>query len=154
MKFTTALISGVALGLALVLIALAALPLEGAIAAPAAAPTPISAPGSAGTPSYVTFWGSTALVTSTRSNPLELGAYNRLDLQYTIDQGTVNTATLYLQTSCDGQNWDSGVAFVSNNAADATGVVSLPNFCRYTAISSTLSNTNPLTVIVKAAAKQ
>lgn len=150
-KLSTALI----LGLTVLVLALIALPLQFAGASPAPAPTPISAPGAAGSPLNVTFINAQAMAASARSNPIELSAYNRLDLQYVIDQGSdVNTATLTMQTSCTGQNWDPGVAIVSNNAADASAVVSLPNFCRYTAISATLTNTNPVTITVKGVAKQ
>jgi hypothetical protein len=126
-------------------------------AAPNAAPTPIAAPGAAGTPTNVVFWDRTALTEDTQSPVFAGGAYNRLDLQYTIDQtatGTVNTTTLTFQTSCTGREWDTGVAIVTDNAADATGVIVLPNSCRYQSVNANVSNSTAVTVTVLGIAKQ
>lgn len=145
------LISVIALTLMLV-----SLPIQ---AAPAAVPTPIAAPGAAGTPQNIVFWTVQRLTADTQSNPLQLPAYNRLDLQYTIDQlanpatGEVNTVTVRFRTSCDGQNWDSGLAIVTANAADATAVNSFANFCRYQAIYADVTNTEPVTITVIGVAK-
>ena len=139
------------LGFMMLAAAMLSLPTQ---AAPAAAPTPISAPGAAGTPTNVVFWDRTALDADTQSPAFEGAAYNRLDLQYTIDQGTVNTTTLTFQTSCTGRDWDAGVAIVSNNVADASGVVVLPNSCRYQSINANVTNSNPVTITVLGIAKQ
>jgi len=75
------------------------------------------------------------------------------DVQYVIDQGTTNTATLTIQWSNDNTNWSDGPALVSNNVADADGMVQVANMGRYTRVASTLGNTNTITITVKAVAK-
>lgn len=127
-------------------------------AAPALAPTPIAAPGSPGTPANIVFFQTRVVTADTRSDPLQLAAYNRLDLQYVIDQtavsGEVNTTTLTFQTSCTGQNWDAGLAVVSANAADAQAVQVFANACRYQSIlADTTLTTIPVTITVLGVAK-
>jgi len=124
------------------------------LAAPPAAPTPIAAPGAAGTPANIVFFDRQAIAADTQAPALSLGAYNRLDIQYTIDQGTVNTTTLTFQTSCTGREWDAGVAIVSANAADATGVLVLPNSCRYQSVLADVASTDTITITVLGIAKQ
>ena len=76
-----------------------------------------------------------------------------LDIQWIIDQGTTNTATLKLQYSNDNSNWSDGPALVTNNVADADGMVQASNLGRYTRVYATLGNTNTITLTVKAVAK-
>ena len=65
----------------------------------------------------------------------------------------VNTTTLKIQYSNDGANWADGATIVSNNAADATDMVQLNNYGRYTRVYATLSGSDPVTITVLAVAK-
>lgn len=73
------------------------------------------------------------------------------EIWYTIDQGTVNTVTLYLDASPDGTMWKSGYAtIVSANVADATGYTSATIVGRYFRVRAAVGNSNPLTLTLKA----
>jgi hypothetical protein len=124
-------------------------------AAPLAAPTPITAPARAQVPAEVAnFWPvATALITDTRSNCIELTGAGALDLQYVIDEGTVNTATLKLIHSNDGVNFVDGVAIASAVAADANAMQQYNIYGVYTCVSIALSNTNPITISAIGVAK-
>lgn len=96
-----------------------------------------------------TVWSSQVLTASTRSNAFEIGNFDTADFQVTIDQGTsVNTATIRADRSIDGYNWGTGQTLVTNNAADATEVVTGTLVGRYNTIYATVTNTNPVTITV------
>lgn len=122
-------------------------------AAPAVAPTPLAE--TAGGPGYqnVVFWSADALTASAGSNAIQLPGYEVLDLQYVIDQGTVNTTTIKLQFSNDNTNWSDGINVVANNAADANAMAQFNNFGRYVRLYATVTNTNPVTITARAVAK-
>lgn len=76
---------------------------------------------------------------------------DRVDLQYTIDQSAVNTATAVLQFSNDGTNWVDGPTVISANVADGTVMQQYNVFGQYMRFKmSTLGTTDPLTVSVSA----
>lgn len=102
---------------------------------------------------YVPFWSASAKAASVGSSGYQLMTYELLDIQWIIDQGTTNTATLKLQYSNDNSNWSDGPALVTNNVADADGMVQASNLGRYTRVYATLGNTNTITLTVKAVAK-
>jgi hypothetical protein len=126
-----------------------------AAAAPLAAPTALSANASlASAPTYPVRFFTTAVITSdTRSTTFSLPTYNLVDLQYVIDQGTVNTTTLTLQYSNDGLNWVSGGNLVATNATDGTDLQQFSNFGRYTAVYADVTNSNAITITVIGLAK-
>ena len=115
-------------------------------------PTPASV-NSSSSALYVPFWSASAQAASTNSNSYQLMTYELMDVQWIIDQGTTNTATLTIQWSNDNSNWSDGPALVSSNVADADGMVQVANMGRYTRVASTLGNTNTITITVKAIAK-
>jgi hypothetical protein len=121
-------------------------------AAPEAAPTPVSA-DYAGGATNVVFWEAEAITADGGSDAKQLVNYESLDLSYTVDQGTVNTTTLKIQFSNDGTNWADGINIVAANAADATGMVQLNNFGRYTRVYADVANSNTVTWTVLAVAK-
>lgn len=115
-------------------------------------PTPISVQHPGSPYVNVVFVPTTAQAASTNGSGIQLPSYKALDIQFVIDQTDVNTATLTLQYSNDNSNWSDGPAIVSNNAADADGMVQTANMGRYSRIISTLANTNPVTITVTALA--
>lgn len=95
----------------------------------------------------VKFWADNKVITqSGASTAFVLADAEALDIQYVIDQGTVNTVTLKLQFSNDNANWTDGVNVVASNAADATNLLQFNNFGYYTRLYATVSNTSPLTL--------
>lgn len=125
------------------------------VAAPLAAPTPVTSGlvpnGPAKVP--VEFFVTEVITTDLASEAFQLANYSLLDVQYVIDQGTVNTATLKLQHSNDGSNWTDGTSLVTSNAADAAVLNQYYNFGRYTRVYGDVTNSNPVTVTVIGVAK-
>lgn len=123
-------------------------------AAPPAVPTPLANPISLTTgPLNVTFQSATAIAADTNTSGVQLPAYGQLALQYTIDQGTVNTTTITLQYSNDNTNWFNGLAVVSANAADTTDGIFLPLGWRYVRFNQDVANSNPITITMIGVAK-
>jgi hypothetical protein len=117
-------------------------------------PTPVAAQNAAGGHVFVTFHDGTAIAADTNSSAFQLYPYPVIDYQWVIDQGTTNTTTLTIQWSNDNTNWSDGPALVSNNASDADGMVQAANMGRYTRVSADVTNTNDITITVKAVAKK
>jgi hypothetical protein len=118
-----------------------------AVAAPAAIPTPLSVTPGNGAPQVAPFWRATAL-TASGAGAETVVAGEKVDLQWVIDQATVNTVTLKLQFSNDSTNWVDGATFVTNNAADAGDMQQHAVFGRYLRAYATVVNTNPVTITV------
>ena len=122
-------------------------------ASPLDAPTPVSSPSTrASSTSLAAFSRSSRLTASARSAVVDLSDYNLLDLQWVITMGTVNTTTLKLQYSNDGQNWADGVS-VATLASSTGGMNQFNNFGRYTAVYATLTNSSPITITLVGLAK-
>ena len=84
---------------------------------------------------------------------MDVGNFNRADIMWSIDVGTVNTTTYKLQFSNDATHWTDGVAVASAVAADVTNLAQFYVFGRYARVYATVSNTNPLTTTVIAVLK-
>lgn len=120
-------------------------------AAPPAAPTPLANFIVDGVqPAAFTLQAATALTTDTNTAAVDVLRLGAIYLQYVVDQGTVNTATLTIQYSNDNLNWFNGVPIVSANAADATDGVILPLGWRWVRVNQDLTNSNPLTITLLA----
>ena len=119
-------------------------------------PTPAGAQAGSGNTSWlaVDFASASAKAADGASSGFQLPGYDSLDVQYVIDQGTsTNTITINAQWSNDNSNWSDGPAIVSDNSADADGMVQIANMGRYTRMYYNVTNTNTVTVTVKAIAK-
>jgi len=122
-------------------------------AAPEAAPTPLSNPVHSEDAINVQ-WASAKVISSdTYLDAKQLINYETLDLSYTVDVASVNTTTLTIQFSNDGDNWDDGIAIASAVVADATDLQQINNFGRYTRFKVDVTNDNPITWTVLAVAK-
>ncbi len=143
----------------LVLFALALTMVSGgsgaALAAPAAAPTPVSVTRPGGNGAFVTFdlFNSAVITADATSACVDIGKYAVADVQYTIDQTAVNTVTLTSKFSVDGGTLVSGVNVVASNAADATDMQQLQLFGRYFCLLADVANSETVTVTAKAIAK-
>jgi len=123
-------------------------------AAPLPAPTPVSSDATAaGKNPVVTFWKAKALTANGASNVIELPDMERMDLQWVVDVGTVNTTTIKLQYSNDGTNWVDGVNVEASIAADKNNLQQFNNFGRYTRLYATLTNSSPITITAIAVGK-
>ncbi len=122
-----------------------------AMAAPEAAPTPVSITRPGGDGSFVTFdlFNTRVITSDTTSACVDIGKYSIADVQYTIDQGTTNTTTLTTKFSVDGGTLVSGVNVVASNAADATNMQQVQLFGRYICLLADVSNSNSVTVTAR-----
>jgi hypothetical protein len=76
--------------------------------------------------------------------------YDEIEIFYSIDQGTTNTTTLYLDVSPDNSLWVTGYStIVSANAADATSYATATIRGRYYRIRADTTNTNTITPTVQ-----
>lgn len=132
-------------------------PMPSADAAPAAAITPVSFSGQSGDNAKITFFNGN-IAADTRVCH-DLSNYNKLDLQYVIDQGTVNTTTLSLQWSNDHNpstntgNYLAQATVVSANAADASGGNQYLTAGQYMCVLADVANSNALGLKVLGVAK-
>ena len=130
----------------------ALVPTTGTQAAPSFAPTPVAAVQRSPAPEFPVFFRGNVLTADTRSSCFEVPDYSVVDLQYLIDQTlvetTANTTTLTIQFSNDLVTFVDGVNAVTDNAADASGLVQLQLFGRHTCVYANVSNTQPVTVTV------
>lgn len=120
-------------------------------AAPAAAPTPASVtrPGNGEAPEFPVFFNRAVLTADTRSSCFEVPEYSTVDMQYVIDQSDVNTTTVKLQFSNDLVTYVDGVAIVSANTEDASGMQQFQLFGRHTCVyADVITSTYPITVTV------
>lgn len=126
-------------------------------AAPVAAITPVSFSGQSGDNAKLTFFNGNIAADSRVCH--DLSNYNKLDLQYVIDQGTVNTTTLSLQWSNDHNpstnsgNYLAQATIVSANAADASGGNQFLTAGQYICVLADVANSNALGLKVLAVAK-
>lgn len=119
---------------------------------PPAAPTPITV-SQADSAINATFWRGQTLTRSGASNIYELPAADRLDLQWVVDVGEVNTTTIKLQFSNDGANWVDGLDVEKDIAADKNSLQQFNLFGRYARLYATLTNTEPITITAIGVAK-
>jgi hypothetical protein len=117
-----------------------------ATAAPAAAPTPVSINHSGVRSDIVTFHSSDVITADGNSGVQSVADHAVIDLQWVIDQGTVNTTTFKLQFSNDGVNWVDGATIATSNAADVNSMQQFAVFGRWARINRDVSNTNTLTL--------
>lgn len=128
-----------------------------ASAAPAAAITPISFSGQGGSNAKVTFFRGN--VTTDTRTCFDLSNFNKIDLQWVIDQTVVNTTTLKLQWSnnhnptANSGNYEDTVTFVNANTADAAGGNQYHLAGQWNCVLADVGNSNPVAITVMGVAK-
>lgn len=123
-----------------------------ATAAPAAAPTPVAGmiERSASSPGYIIYTDPISITADTRYCPAQTWQYDVLVLEYAINQGTVNTATITFQHSNRQQRYADGLDVVTANAADTAGMQEFPSWGRFTCLFVDVTNSNPLSITLNA----
>ena len=113
-----------------------------------AAPTPVAGINRAANK----FWLQSRFVSGAQTADsrvcVESAGYDLMDLQYVLDQGTVNTTTIKIQYTNDQVTFIDGASIVTANAADTSGLLQYPLFGRYTCVNTDVVNANPLTTTV------
>lgn len=124
-------------------------------AAPAAAPTPVSAGVRTSDPGqYYLFFSDQTVSEATQStNCFELGGYTLADVYYEVDVTDAQTVTLYLQFGNTEGNMVTGAAFASAVVTDTTDMQQVQLFGRYACAYVTVGTTNTVGVTVDAWAK-
>lgn len=118
-------------------------------AAPAALVTPVSVNHAGGASKVVTFFTTRVITQDTASACLNIQNNEKMDLQWVIDQGTTNTATLKLQFSNNGAaNVVDGATFATANAADAGDMQQYTVYGVCARVNVDVTNANALTVTV------
>lgn len=133
-------------------------PAPSAVGAPAAAITPVSFSGQSGDNLKVTFFDGR--ITADTRTCFDLSNYNKLDLQWDIDQGTVNTTTIKLQwgnIAASGVNpagtFEDSATFVTANVADAHSGQQYVLAGQWTCVFADVTNTNSLGLKIKGLGK-
>jgi hypothetical protein len=128
-------------------------------AAPMAVITPVTTSGSGGLNEKVTFFNGN--VTADTRVCFDLSNFNKIDLQWNIDQTIVNTTTIKLQWSNE-PNASAGAStadyvdtatIASANAADATGGNEYLVSGQHNCVFVDETNTNPLRLGIWGVAK-
>lgn len=122
-------------------------------AAPPAAPTPVANLVYSADGNYFTFMADKAWTADGYSDPVTLASFEWADWQYLIDQSALNTTTVTIQHSNDGENWVDATAVISANEADAGDITRLPLFGRYTRLKVDVSTTDTIRLTVNLLAK-
>lgn len=116
-----------------------------------AAATPVSYGATTGTNSKVTFFNGN--VTADTRVCFDLSNYNKVDLQWIIDQGTVNTTTIKLQWSNNNVNFEDTATVANANVADANGGQQYNLFGQYNCVNADVTNSNALGLKIYGVAK-
>lgn len=122
-------------------------------AAPQAVPTPLAYDSSNPTPKLVTFFDDTLIAADTRqcSNLMQ---YDVADLHVTLLEASgINTTTLRMAYTGNGENHVTGVAFASALVTNTNDIYSVPLFSRDSCIVVDVTNGNTVTLSVFLKAK-
>lgn len=114
-------------------------------AAQLAAPTPIAYASTGGTTKVAEFFNRTAIRADTRVCK-DLREFRTVDMQYIVDEGTVNTATLKLQFTNNGTTFVDGTVFATAVAVDTSGLGSYPLVGIQACVFIDVTNANTVTL--------
>lgn len=125
-------------------------------AGPLAAITPVVTYGSGGDNGKFVFFNGN--ITADSRICFDLSSYNKVQLQYAIDQGTVNTTTLKWQWSNEGNattnNFEDEVTLATANVADAHAGVEVRAVGIHNCVFADVTNANPLGLKIEGVAKK
>lgn len=121
--------------------------------APELIPTPVSASASQAAANVITWMSASARTADGGGSAQNTRNFQRCDVSWAVDVGTVNTTTLTLQFSNDNTYWVNGAAIESTIVADSglstTGSGNMQQFAvfgRYSRVYADVTNSNPITV--------
>lgn len=124
------------------------------MAAPAAAPTPVSVSAADGSPEVLTFADAVVMTADgVVGSELPVYAVQRLDLQHIVDQTVANGTTVTLQYSNDGVNWVNGPTVATVVSTDLNDMQQYATFGRYNRFLADVTNSNPITITLIAVGK-
>ena len=122
-------------------------------AAPAAAPTPVSVSAGSNTPDLFTAYTEEAIAADERSGCVDVSKFQRADVQYLVDVGTVNTTTVTMQFTNDKVTYIDGLAVASAIVADGSAMQQYALFGKFMCFYVNVDNTSPITWSISAALK-
>lgn len=125
----------------------------GALAAPEAAPTPVSVSVGAAAPDLFTAYTAAAIAADERSGCVDVSKFQRADVQYLVDVGTVNTTTVTMQFTNDKVTYVDGLAVASAIVADGSALQQYPVFGKFMCFYVNVTGTDPITWSVSAVLK-
>lgn len=133
---------------ALVIVAGTSGPTLQALAAPAAAITPVGRvnPVKGETSNVITI---PLVVTTDGRDCRDTRDWLSGDIAFAIDQGTVNTTTLKLEHSNNNVNYTDGPTLANAVTADTTGLNRYDLYGAFTCLSWDVTNSNPVTITAK-----
>lgn len=147
-------VASVALALVLLLfVAFGAMPGAPVAAAPMAAPTPVSVSAGSAAPDFSTFYSVEAISADERSGCVDVSKFQRADVQYLVDVGTVNTTTVTINFTNDKVTYNDGLAVASAIVADGSALQQYAVFGRYMCMYVNVANSNPITWTITAVLK-
>lgn len=120
-----------------------------ASAAPAAAPTPVAGVinQSSNDPQLFIFSNPVTITADTRTC-LDTSRFDVLDIEYAVNQSSINTMTVKLQYTNRGQRYADGASVLSANTTDTAGMQQFPVFGRMTCVLFDVTNSNGVSVSV------
>lgn len=124
-----------------------------ATAAPAAAPTPVSVSAGSNTPDLFTAYTEAAIAADERSGCVDVSKFQRADVQYLVDVGTVNTTTVTMQFTNDKVTFIDGLAVASAITADGSAMQQYQVFGKFMCFYVNVTGTDPITWSLSAALK-
>jgi hypothetical protein len=143
----------------LIALAFGSIRAENAVAAPAAAVTPVAAtlPNGGGETAVIKFYAAERL-TADDQECRDLREYRVIDLEFVVDQTDTNTTTVTLEHS-NGAGATlavntTGQTVVSANAADADDLNRFDLYGAFTCVDINVTNSNPVTWTVYAVARK
>ncbi len=146
-------VSAVVVALVLFVLALTAITSGPVAAAPAAAPTPVSVSAGSNTPDLFTAYTEAAIAADERSGCVDVSKFQRADVQYLVDVGTVNTTTVTMQFTNDKVTFIDGLAVASAIVADGSAMQQYQVFGKYMCFYVNVTGTDPITWSLSAALK-
>lgn len=127
-----------------------------ATAAPfAAPPTPVAnvtdkVPNDAG---FIIFRTPFTITADTRYCPGDTSRFDTLDIEYAINQSTVNTLTIKTQYSNRLERFTDGDNVVATNNSDTVAFKQMPAFGRFTCLFVDVTNSNGVSLTLTAVGK-
>lgn len=127
-----------------------------ATAAPfAAPPTPVAGITDkvGNDPVFIIYRSPFTITADTRYCPGDTSRFDTLDIEYAINQSSVNTLTIKTQYSNRLERYTDGANVVAANNADTVAMVQMPAFGRYTCLFVDVTNSNGVSLTLTAVGK-
>lgn len=104
-------------------------------------------------PGFIIYRSPFTITADTRYCPGDTSRFDTLDIEYAINQSTVNTLTIKMQYSNRMERFTDGANVVAANAADTAAMVQMPAFGRFTCLFVDVTNSNGVSLTLTAVGK-